>query len=443
MPKKLSIAILCGGMSSRMGQEKGLVMYQNKPFVQHLIDLVKSLTNDLFLVTSNTDYAPFGYPLQADIYPNKGPVGGIYTALNFAKNHEVLILSCDVPLLEISLLQRLILVSETNKNAICYASTLHHDHPLVGVYPKSVVKMFEIALQSNELKLMHVIEKLEIKKMKVEEEEVSQLQNINTKEDLNRMINNKERELILVGAGPGDADLITLKGVKAIQNAKVILYDALVNEELLEYAPHAKKIFVGKRLGCHAYTQDQINELIVAQVNTYGSTVRLKGGDSFVFGRGSEEIEYAQQFGIKISVIPGITSALAVPALQGISITKRGIAESFWVITGTTSHHELSNDVILASQSSATVVILMGMHKLDEIVSWYQKNRTDNLPVAIIQNGTTKEEKIVVSTINEIVEQVAINQMSSPAIIVIGQVVNHAVQLKEMLQERQILQKTN
>ncbi len=232
-------------------------------------------------------------------------------------------------------------------------------------------------------------------------------------------------KLTVVGAGPGDVELITLKAIKALENADVVLYDALVNEELLQYATTAEIIFVGKRFGCHAYSQDQINELIVSMAKRFGHVVRLKGGDPFVFGRGSEEIEYAQQFGIETAIVPGISSALGVPTSNGISLTQRGIAESFWVITGTTSDHKLSKDVELASQSSATVVILMGMNKLDEIISIFQKNRTDNLPIAIIQNGTKENEKKVVGTISTIKKLVEEQQFSSPAIIIIGEVVKH------------------
>jgi uroporphyrin-III C-methyltransferase len=243
-------------------------------------------------------------------------------------------------------------------------------------------------------------------------------------------------KLTIVGAGPGDVELITLKAIKAIQNADVILYDALINEELLDYAqPNAEIVFVGKRLGCHAYSQDQINELIVSMANRYGHVVRLKGGDSFVFGRGSEEIEYAIQFGLETAIVPGISSALGVPAASGISLTQRKIAESFWVITGTTSDHKLSNDVVLASQSSATVVILMGMHKLDEIVAIYQQNRTDDLPVAIIQNGTRNDEKKVFGTIKNIKKLVQESEISSPAIIIIGEVVKHRSKLSAIFTE--------
>ncbi|RKS99826.1 uroporphyrinogen-III C-methyltransferase [Flavobacterium sp. 123] len=243
-------------------------------------------------------------------------------------------------------------------------------------------------------------------------------------------------KVTLVGAGPGDPDLLTLKGVKALAEANVVLYDALANEEIMTYTPKkAIRIFVGKRKGCHEYTQDQINQLIVDNALTYGHVVRLKGGDPFIFGRGSEEIEYAESFGIPTFVVPGISSSIAVPAYQGISLTKRGTSESFWVITGTTSDRNLSDDVALAAQSSATVVILMGMSKLAQIVSLFQKESKGETPVAIIQNGTTPQEKIGVGTINSIQKVVAENNLSSPAIIVIGEVVKQSNKLKGFYEE--------
>lgn len=249
------------------------------------------------------------------------------------------------------------------------------------------------------------------------------------------MRNSKTPKLTIVGAGPGDAELITLKAIKALENADVVLYDALVNEEILQYATKAEIVFVGKRLGCHAYTQDQINELIVSMANRHGHVVRLKGGDPFIFGRGSEEIEYVEKFGLETAIVPGISSALGVPASVGISLTQRQIAESFWVITGTTSNHELSKDVYLASKSAATVVILMGMHKLEEIISIYKENRTDDLPIAIIQNGTKNNEQKVVGTISSITKLVSENKISSPAIIVIGEVVKNTSKLTSYFQE--------
>lgn len=240
----------------------------------------------------------------------------------------------------------------------------------------------------------------------------------------------KTPKLTVVGAGPGDPELITLKAIKAIASADVILYDALINVALLDYAsPKAELIFVGKRKGCYAYQQDQINDLIVALAKSHGHVLRLKGGDPFIFGRGAEEIEVARQHGLETYVVPGISSALAVPAYQGIPLTKRGASESFWVITGTTKSHQLSNDVKLAAQSTATVVILMGMGKLAEIVAVFSSEGKENTPVAIIQNGTTKDEKFGVGTVATICDVVKKQNLSNPAIIVIGEVVNQQVKL--------------
>ncbi len=242
--------------------------------------------------------------------------------------------------------------------------------------------------------------------------------------------------LTIVGAGPGDPELITIKAIKAIKSANVILYDALVNDELLEYASsQAELIFVGKRKGCYAYQQDQINELIVNRALSSGHVVRLKGGDPFIFGRGAEEIDYVQPFGILVDVVPGISSSAAVPAYQGIPLTKRGASESFWVITGTTKSHEISGDVALAAKSTATVVILMGMGKLSEIVEIFSQEGKQDTAIAIIQNGTTKDEKFGVGTIRNIKGIVAKKQLSSPAIIIIGEVVKERVKLNASYDE--------
>jgi uroporphyrin-III C-methyltransferase len=236
---------------------------------------------------------------------------------------------------------------------------------------------------------------------------------------------NSTPKLTVVGAGPGDEDLITLKAVNALKDAAVVLYDALVNPLLLKHAPQAEHIFVGKRKGYQQYNQNEINTLIVQKAFTYGHVVRLKGGDSFVFGRGAEEMEYAAQHGLETAVVPGISSAMGVPALQNIPLTKRGEAESFWVITGTTKDNSLSKDVELACQSTATVVILMGMSKLPQIVALFIAAGKAELPVAIIQNGTTLQEKIAIGVVSTIEEEVRKNGLSNPAVILLGTVVNH------------------
>jgi len=234
----------------------------------------------------------------------------------------------------------------------------------------------------------------------------------------------KTPRLTVVGAGPGDEDLITLKAIKAIESADVVMYDALTNESLLKYAStNAELIFVGKRKGCYAFQQEQINELIVLKAKEKGHVVRLKGGDPFVFGRGAEEIDYVRPLGVETFMVPGISSSMAVPAYQGIPLTKRGVSESFWVITGTTKNHQISQDVALAAKSTATVVILMGMGKIDEIVRIFSAENKQELPVAVIQNGTTKDEKVGIGTISTIQKVIAEKQLTSPAIIIIGEVV--------------------
>lgn len=243
--------------------------------------------------------------------------------------------------------------------------------------------------------------------------------------------------LSLVGAGPGDPELLTLKAVKTLEKASVILYDALANEEILKYAsPGCVKQFVGKRYGCHALSQAEINELIIEMAYRYGHVVRLKGGDPFVFGRAQEEITAAHEAGIEVEVIPGISSALAVPASQMIPLTCRGINESFWVTTGTTQTGDISPDIELAAKSSATVIILMAMSKLPAIMELFTRHGKKDTPVAIIQNGTTPQEKIVIGTVYDIEFKAQHAGLSNPSIIVVGEVVSLQAVNKIVVEQR-------
>jgi len=243
--------------------------------------------------------------------------------------------------------------------------------------------------------------------------------------------------LSLVGAGPGDPELLTLKAVKTLKKASVILYDALANEEILEHAnPGSVKQFVGKRYGCHALSQSEINELIIEMAYKYGHVVRLKGGDPFVFGRAQEEIAAAHQAGIEVEVIPGISSALAVPASQMIPLTCRGVNESFWVTTGTTQSGQISPDIELAAKSSATVIILMAMSKLPAIMELFIRHGKKDTPVAIIQNGTTPQEKMVTGTVYDIEFKAQHAGLSNPSIIVVGEVVSLQAVNKIVLEQQ-------
>lgn len=231
-------------------------------------------------------------------------------------------------------------------------------------------------------------------------------------------------KIIIVGAGPGDKELITVKGLKAIMQADVILYDALVNKELLMDArDDCKLIYVGKRAGKHKMSQDKINDLLVQCVQHHKVVVRLKGGDPFIFGRGHEELEYCRKNQVRVEIIPGLSSSTSLPLLQHVPLTRRGVSESFWVITGTTTSRQLSEDIAKAVTTSATLVILMGMRKLEQIVQILQNEGKGEIPMMIIQNGSRKDENYVLADANHIVSEVNARNIGSPGIIVIGEVV--------------------
>lgn len=250
----------------------------------------------------------------------------------------------------------------------------------------------------------------------------------------------RKGQLLLVGAGPGDVDLITVKGVKAIEKAEVLLYDALVNPELLDYAPTAcLKIFVGKRLGNCAYTQEQINELI-EKFGLQGKTVvRLKGGDSFVFGRGMEEITVAETCGMITEVIPGISSSIGVPAINKIPVSSRGVTQSFTVVTATNKYHQLSEDIHHAVQYNGTVVILMGIHKAEQIEALYLKENKGDVPFSIIQNGSCANEKIVYGVMKDFKSCIESQKISNPAVIVVGEVTRLYTELQERIKAQDVL----
>ncbi|MGX1639958.1 MULTISPECIES: uroporphyrinogen-III C-methyltransferase [unclassified Sphingobacterium] len=245
----------------------------------------------------------------------------------------------------------------------------------------------------------------------------------------------------LVGAGPGDPDLITLKGIKAIQQADVILYDALVNEELLELATaDCTKIYVGKRAEQLSTSQDQINQLLVDYALTHGHVVRLKGGDPFVFGRGGEEIDFVRKFNIPTAVVPGLSSSISLTGLQQIPLTYRGISESFWVITGATKAGFLSEDLYTAVNTNATVVVLMGYAKLHQIIELYKENGKADLPIALIQNGSLPNEKIVLGRVDNILDQAEASAIGVPAIIVLGEVVAKHLEFEKVKEQLQFIE---
>ncbi|MGY6558872.1 MAG: uroporphyrinogen-III C-methyltransferase [Nitritalea sp.] len=238
-------------------------------------------------------------------------------------------------------------------------------------------------------------------------------------------------QVTLLGAGPGDPELMTLKGILALNKADVVLYDALVDPSLLAHAPQtAIKRFVGKRAGqASSSRQEDIQALCVEMALAHGHVVRLKGGDPFVFGRGHEEWEYIQAAGIAVRYIPGISSAIAVPGLAGIPVTKRGESESFWVITATKSDASLSRDIALAVHSTATVVILMGMRKIDKIAAHYRAAGSPDLPAAVLISGSTACSQVHAGSIVELAAKFSdssAREQAGPGIILIGEVAKHA-----------------
>lgn len=236
--------------------------------------------------------------------------------------------------------------------------------------------------------------------------------------------------LTLVGAGPGDPELLTIKAIKAVRSANVVLYDALVSDEILALIPSGIPAWsVGKRARGHSHLQEDINSIIVNLAHKHGHVVRLKGGDPFVFGRGYEEMHYAAQHGLSVAVVPGISSALAVPASANIPLTARGLSESFYVITGTTRTGEISRDIELAAQSTATVVILMGLSQIGSIMQLFAKHGKSNVAVSVIENGTLPTARSVTGTVSSIEKLVVDKAIAAPAVIVVGSVVDCAAEI--------------
>jgi uroporphyrin-III C-methyltransferase len=235
----------------------------------------------------------------------------------------------------------------------------------------------------------------------------------------------KEPKITLVGAGPGDPELISLKGIKAIKKADVILYDAQVNEALLNYASEkAIKIFVGKKSDDESFSQDAVNKLMIDYALNFGHVVRLKSGDPFVFARGFEEVDYAESYSIETEIIPGISSAIGVPGLHKIPMTYDKLSESFWVLTGTNAAGDISPDLYVAAKSNATVVVMMGIERIAEIAAIFQQEGKHRLPVAVIENGSSVDENIKIGIVDTIEELVIDHHIASPALLVFGDVVS-------------------
>ncbi|HTR44561.1 MAG TPA: uroporphyrinogen-III C-methyltransferase [Thermodesulfovibrionales bacterium] len=231
----------------------------------------------------------------------------------------------------------------------------------------------------------------------------------------------------LVGAGPGDIGLLTIKGLKCLRKAEVVVYDLHLNAQILNYISHdAEFIYAGKRGGHHAMTQDEINSVLVRKALEGKVICRLKGGDPFVFGRGGEEALELVKHGIAFEVVPGVSSSVAAPAYAGIPLTHRLYSSSFAVIPGyeDTTKEESSIDWARLATGVGTLVVLMAVKNLDTLVTRLIENgRSPETPVAIVRWGTRPDQQTIVSTLKEIVSEAKENEIKPPAVVVIGEVV--------------------
>jgi uroporphyrin-III C-methyltransferase len=243
-------------------------------------------------------------------------------------------------------------------------------------------------------------------------------------------------KVYLVGAGPGDPGLLTIKGKILLESADVVVYDALVSAEILAIiSDSAQKIDAGKRMGRHSLLQHETTELLIEKARTHAVVVRLKGGDPFIFGRGGEEMEDLIAAGISVEVVPGVTSGIAAPAYAGIPLTHRNYSSSVIFVTG----HEMAGKYRPAvnwsaiAHSAETIVVYMGIHNLDRIShELITAGLAGNTPIALVRWGTTPKQQELIATLETVVHQVEVSQFSAPSIAIIGNV----VKLQEVLGRR-------
>lgn len=237
-------------------------------------------------------------------------------------------------------------------------------------------------------------------------------------------------KVYIVGGGPGNPLLMTLKAIRVLQEADVVLYDHLVPEIALELFSKAEKVYVGKRPSAQSLTQDKINELLARYAKEGKTVVRLKGGDPFIFGRGGEECEYLSEHGVDFEVVPGISSFYSAPAYVGIPITHRDIVSSFSVATGSEAEKELSRIDFSSLAKSGTVVFLMAVRNLRKITEEIAKHLDDKTPCAIIQSGTTADQRAVFGRLGDIAQKAEDQKIEPPAVFIVGKVVELAKKLR-------------
>ena len=252
-----------------------------------------------------------------------------------------------------------------------------------------------------------------------------------SREETNTLNQENQRclgKVYLVGAGPGDPGLLTLKGKGLLECADVVVYDALVSPQILMMInPQAEKIDAGKRMGRHSLFQEETTNLLIELAQTQAIVVRLKGGDPFVFGRGGEEMEDLVRAGIPVEVVPGVTSGIAAPAYAGIPLTHRSYSSSVTFVTGHESAGKYRPGVNWSAiaHGSETIVVYMGIHNLSYITTELESaGLSPQTPIALVRWGTRPEQEELIGTLQTIVDQVEESGFTAPAIAVIGNVVN-------------------
>ncbi len=243
----------------------------------------------------------------------------------------------------------------------------------------------------------------------------------------------KTGKILLVGAGPGDPDLLTVRALRCLENADVVLYDRLIGEEIIDLIPvGVTRIPVGKASGYHSVSQDETNHLLVRLARSGRSVVRLKGGDPLVFGRGGEEALYLRENGIAFEIVPGITAAVACSAYAGIPLTHRGMSRGFRVVTGHLREDgKLDLDWRALTDPECTLVIYMGLANIEEISrSLISAGVSPQMPAAVVQNGTTTDQIRVIGTIESLPRLAHANEITPPALIIVGHTVSLAHKLE-------------
>lgn len=237
----------------------------------------------------------------------------------------------------------------------------------------------------------------------------------------------KRGKVYLVGAGPGDPDLISIKALKILKKADIVVYDRLIPRSILRLIPKkASKTYVGKQIGRHTFSQEEIDEILVNEASKGNIVVRLKGGDPFLFGRGGEEAQALRNAHISFKVVPGITSATAVPAYAGIPLTHREYSSSVAIVTGHEDPRKQKSQVKWEKLATAadTIVVLMGIKRIGSIVkSLIEGDADPKTSVAIIEEGTTNRQRVISGSLSNIVQKAAKRKVKPPAVIIVGNIV--------------------